>query len=117
MRVESCSSPAFDENMPTEILIHVPAKLTSNKIIRVVDKAIIDLDLIVTIRAGLKSFPGSIHWHLKRDLQRGTLEITWWPDRRRLWLKIQAGRMALWIDKTAKQLKKKEIELRFDSLR
>jgi hypothetical protein len=101
--------------MSKEIVIPVPPTIASEKIIGIIDKAAIDLGLAMTMRATLKSFPGSTHWHLKRGHERGTLEMTWWPQRKKLWLKIHTGRMATWIDKVAPQLKR-EIESRINDL-
>ena len=93
--------------MSEEILIHVPERITSDKIGSIIEKAIIDLNLAVTMRGSVKSYPGSIHWHIKRDHARGTLELTWWSQRRKLWIKIQAGRTAPWIDQIAPRFKQK----------
>lgn len=48
--------------------------------------------LTLSLQSTLSSYPGSYHWHYRRGRERGTLEITFWPARRRLWLKIAAGR-------------------------
>ena len=93
--------------MLVEILIRVPQTITPENIVSTVDGTILDLGLIVTMRGSLKSFPGSTHWHLKRGRGRGTLELTWWPVRRRLWIKVQAGRTAPWIDEVSPQIKRK----------
>jgi hypothetical protein len=53
--------------------------------------------LTVTLDGTLKQYPGSRHWHFQRGTEAGTLEITWWPAKRRLWLKIAAGRERAWI--------------------
>jgi hypothetical protein len=98
--------------MAKEIDIDVPANVTPENVVATIDAAIAALGLNVALLASLKSFPGSTHWHLKRGREPGTLEITWWPSRRRLWIKIQAGRSAAWIGKTAPQLKEL-IQLRF----
>jgi len=39
-----------------------------------------------------------IHWHYKREKQKGTLELTLFPAHRRLWAKVAEGRKAPWID-------------------
>ena len=46
---------------------------------------------------GIVLYPGSRHWHYRRGRERGTLEITFWPAQRRLWLKVAAGRTSAWI--------------------
>jgi hypothetical protein len=101
--------------MSKEVIIRVPAGNASDKIVEAIDRAVTDQGLIVTLRGGLKSYPGCTHWHLKLDRERGTLEITWWPQHRKLWFTIQAGRSAAWIEKMAPQLKK-EIQLQLGHL-
>ncbi len=56
-------------------------------------------------RGTLKSYPGCIHWHWKNGKLPGTLEVTLWPTKRRLWFKVQAGRRAEWIDQVIPTLK------------
>lgn len=48
--------------------------------------------LSLTLKGTLVSYPGCYHWHYRRGRARGTLELTYWPACRRLWLKIAAGR-------------------------
>lgn len=50
------------------------------------------------LRRTLKTYPGSVHWHLTKPGERGVLEVTWWPASRRLWLKVHPMREADWID-------------------
>lgn len=53
----------------------------------------------------LKTLPGCTHWHWNNGNRRGTLEVTLWPAKRRLWFKVQAGRRAGWIDQIIPVLK------------
>jgi hypothetical protein len=99
-----------------ESAIHVPESPSPDKVVLVVERVIGNLGLTVTMRGTLKTYPGSIHWHLKRGQGRGTLEITWWPERRRLWMKIQAGRTAAWINDIAPRFIQK-LESRLAALR
>jgi predicted nucleotidyltransferase len=92
-----------------EIDIQIPANIPSDQIVAAIDATVARRGLTVTLRGALKTFPGSTHWHLKRGRGRGTLEMTWWPKVRRLWIKIQAGRTAAWIDEAVPHLKE-EIE-------
>jgi hypothetical protein len=50
--------------------------------------------LSLTLKTTLAQHPESVHWHFKKGRERGVLEVTWAPDRRRLWFKIAAGRSA-----------------------
>jgi hypothetical protein len=61
--------------------------------------------LSITMKTTSAKFPGSIHWHLKKGKERGTLEITLWPAQNKLWFSMQDGRSADWIMPAARQLK------------
>src|ERR1700744_6724933 len=61
--------------------------------------------LSITMKATLAKYPGSIHWHLKRGRERGTLEITLWPRENRLWFSMQDGRQAEWVMESAQQIR------------
>jgi hypothetical protein len=56
------------------------------------------------MRTSLRTFPGCVHWHVKRGREPGTLEITFWPQERRAWFTIHDGRQAEWIEKSMKTL-------------
>jgi len=71
---------------------------------RAIDQVIDESGLNTTLRASLRKFPGCIHWHLKRGVESGTLELTFWPRERRAWFTIQDGRKAAWIDEQLKVL-------------
>ena|ERR1044071_5043132 len=60
-------------------------------------------ELTVTSDGALKSLPGSRHWHLKRAKQRGTLEITHWPQEGRLWVCYHSNRAGSWVPDIAQQ--------------
>jgi hypothetical protein len=62
--------------------------------------------LSITMKTTLSKCPGSIHWHLKKGRERGTLEITLWPSKSRLWFSMQDGRKGDWVMPVAQQTKK-----------
>lgn len=64
------------------------------------------LGLVTTQVTTLSTFPGSVHWHFKQGKGRGTLEATYWPDRRRAWLSVRSGREAEWIAPAMRALKR-----------
>src|SRR5262249_30603594 len=74
------------------------------RIARAVDSALKRSGLRIVSRGRLKTYPGSTHWHFRNGEQRGTLELTWWPAKRKLWFKVQAGRDAGWIDQAVRTL-------------
>ena len=56
------------------------------------------------LKATLAKYPGSVHWHYRRDRERGTLEITLWPEQSRLWFKVSRGRAGVWIEELLPRL-------------
>ena len=90
-----------------EIDIRLPAKISERAFPAAIEWICGDLGLDRALRGTLKSYPGSIHWHYKRGKQPGTLEITWWPAKPRLWIKVAAGRSANWIDEIIPLLKRR----------
>ena len=77
-----------------ELDVPVPAKAELAHIEALVENTCADAGLRRTLKSTLASCPGCVHWHYARPPERGTLELTWWPARRRLWLKVSAGRSA-----------------------
>lgn len=54
--------------------------------------------LVLAMKGSLSAYPGCVHWHYKRQKQKGTLELTLFARDRRVWAKVQDGRTASWID-------------------
>ena len=65
--------------------------------------------LSMAMKGDLKAFPGCVHWHYKNRGQKGTLEITLYPEARRIWAQVHNRRGAPWIDKELPVLRR-EIE-------
>ena len=91
--------------------IQLPEQILPADAAVAVEAACADAGLECTMKSGLRSYPGSDHWHYQRDRKPGTLEVTLWPARRRLWLSVQAGRTAEWIEPLIEPLRA-EIERR-----
>jgi hypothetical protein len=81
------------------------AARTSDLSERAIDRLCIVHGLSVTTKTTLSKHPGSVHWHLKRGRERGTLEVTLWPSAKRLWFSMQDGRKGEWVMETAGLLK------------
>jgi hypothetical protein len=62
--------------------------------------------LKLTRKGSLAKFPRSVHWHYKKCSGRGTLELTLWRERGRIWASIQDGRKAEWIEEELPELRK-----------
>ncbi len=61
-----------------------------------------ELNLTITLCGTLKSFPGSIHWHMKQGKAQGVLEVTVHKDR--AWISVQDGRKGEWIEDAIKKM-------------
>jgi len=92
-----------------EVELQIPADAKSDAVVKVVEQVCTANDLICALKGTLASYPGSTHWHLKKEREKGTLEITWWESENRLWFKVADGRVGKWIDEILPKLKK-EIE-------
>lgn len=56
------------------------------------------LGLLETMKSTLAKYPGSVHWHFKKPRASGILEVTYWPSGNRLWISVQRGRRADWLE-------------------
>lgn len=81
-----------------EVEVVWPVGIEAEQIAHCVEKCAQEMGLTASLRDTLRSYPGSIHWHWKKGAVRGVLEITLWPQGKRLWFSVQAGRTADWID-------------------
>lgn len=93
-----------------EVEVPVSGDVSANDVKLGVERACDELGLQVGLRDTLASYPGSVHWHMKREGERGTLEITFAPVAARLWLSVHAGRDADWIDDVLMTLPKRIVE-------
>ncbi|HWD39177.1 MAG TPA: hypothetical protein VG944_10040 [Fimbriimonas sp.] len=59
--------------------------------------AALDLGLKIAVDGSLASIPGSIHLHLQRTGEKGTLEYTMDCEGRQAWLSVHDNRNAEWI--------------------
>lgn len=80
-----------------EIEVHMPAGADPGSVPIAVEQAAAREELIIAMRGTLATYPGCIHWHLKRAGEKGTLETTYWPKTGRLWFKVADGREGPWI--------------------
>jgi hypothetical protein len=87
-----------------ELDIPLTAHLTAERAGALVEAIVAAEGLQVRLRGTLARYPGSLHWHLASPAARGTLEVTYWPARNRLWLSVQAGRRAEWIPQAVPRL-------------
>jgi hypothetical protein len=88
-----------------EIDFTVPLGCSLSGAASLIEKACLSCGLRVSARATLSSYPGCIHWHVKRGMQSGTLQLILWEAKRRVWASVQDGRRAPWIDEALPQVK------------
>jgi len=78
--------------------IPVPPARAEASVPPIVAQICANAGLVLTLAGTQKRYPGSRHWHYRTGPQSGTLELTWWPAQRRLWLKVAAGRTSAAIE-------------------
>ncbi len=78
--------------------LDLPSEIDVARLERIVEEWAAERGLRVTRKGALAAYPGCRHWHLKREGEPGTLEVTAWPSQRRLWLAVHANRSSAWID-------------------
>ena len=88
-----------------EVEIQIPESVKTDSLVQVVERVCTDNGLTFTSKGTLISYPGSTHWHFKKDRQKGTLEITWWESKHRLWFKVAENRTGNWIEESIPILK------------
>lgn len=80
-----------------EVVLRVPPELSSDEVRGIFISMVSSMGLDGT-ETTLKKFSGSVHWHLHKPREKGTLEATWWPTERRFWFSIHENRRADWQD-------------------
>jgi hypothetical protein len=67
-----------------------------------VTSAALDLGLTVATDGTLSKYPGCRHWHLRKRGRSGTLEVTYWPAKKRLWVTYHSNRVGDgWVEGAA----------------
>jgi len=81
----------------TEVDFYVPELCDLAGAEKLIERACSKRGLSIAIKGSLKGYPGCVHWHYKKQPEKGTLEITLYPKARRIWAQVQDGRRAPWI--------------------
>ncbi len=93
--------------------MHIHASVDISRAPDIIEDVCASDGLQISMKSTLSKYPGSVHWHFKRPNERGTLEITLIEKERRVFLAMQAGRSARWVEKCMPRLKEK-LEQRFE---
>jgi|SRR5687767_5378768 len=96
-----------------EVELQIADSVNTDTLVKVVEQICIANRLTCILKGTLASYPGSIHWHFKKDRQKGILEITWWETEGRLWFKVAGNRTGHWIEDSIPVLKE-QIEKSID---
>lgn len=83
----------------------LPEPVAAADIPALIEQVCLAHPLTIALRTTLASYPGCAHWHLRQGKASGTLELTWWPKKHRLWFKVAKQRNGSWIDMCLPQLK------------
>jgi hypothetical protein len=70
----------------------------ARRIERTVETVLREFGLQQSLKGTLGTYRGCLHWHFKKPRISGTLEVTAWPVKKRLWFSVQSGRVADWIN-------------------
>jgi len=89
-----------------EVEFAVPKNCDVRKSPRLIEEVCARRGLQLAMKGSLATYPGSVHWHYKKQNQKGTLELTLHAPGHRIWAKVQAGRKAPWIDAELPRLKR-----------
>lgn len=76
--------------------IRLPDSIAGEAVEEAVQSAVGRVGASVTLDGTLRSYPGSRHWHLQARGRVGTLEVTYWPSRNRLWVSLHVNRAGDW---------------------
>lgn len=90
----------------TEVEFNIPPKCHLRDAEALIEATCLACGLRIAMKGTLRSYAGCVHWHLKQGDNRGTLELTLWPMRHRIWASVQDGRRAPWIEEALPRLKR-----------
>ena len=90
----------------TNLEITVPPHADLERLEALVEKVCQTEGLTAAAKTSLASFPGSVHWHFKREGEKGVLELTLWPAKRRLWASIHADRTGSWTEDSLERVRR-----------
>jgi uncharacterized membrane protein len=70
--------------------------LEEDFILNEIEGIITEFNLTITQKTTLSTMKGTVHYHLKRGKLPGILELTYWPQKKRLWIEIHDNRKSEW---------------------
>ncbi len=85
--------------------VKFPSSAEPRRVQRLVLRTCKDRGLVLSVETSLKSYPGSVHWHFKKEKERGTIEVTYWRHGSRLWISVHSNRQGDWTGEEVRGLK------------
>ena len=89
----------------TDIEFDVPQSANLRGAAALIEKACQECGLRISTRFNPQKESGCIHWHVKRGILSGTLELTLCDTKRRIWASVKDNRRAPWMDEDLPRLK------------
>lgn len=83
----------------------LPTGADQKQIIDVFETLVMHLGLTVASRGTLKTLPGSVHWHLKKGSESGTLEATLQFDEQNFRMSYHENRQASWFNEAIPRIR------------
>lgn len=96
------------EKKSDDVYVDLPTGLSRDQIMAAVERASAAAGMYISHIGGYsrKKYPGSVHWHFKRDAkERGLIDATYWDVKELLWLMIRHSEPE-WVHKFAPKLKR-----------
>jgi hypothetical protein len=88
-----------------EVKVRVPPRADLSGADRMVERCCANEGLTMTVRRSLRMSEDNVHWHFRKEGERGTLEITLLRAERGISLYIHDNRRGSWIPSTIRSLK------------
>ena len=88
-----------------DLLRTTPDKLKRRE--EIIETCCAELGLTQTLKGGVSTIPGAVHWHYKFGKATGTLEITMFAAEGRVWATMREDRAAVWITGTVEEIRMK----------
>jgi len=91
-----------------DVYVDLPTGLSRSQIMDAVERAAAATGVYISHIGGYsrKKYPGSVHWHFKRDPKEpGLIDATYWDVRELLWLMIRHKEPA-WVHRLAPKLRR-----------
>ena len=103
-RLSTASRAQVQLHEMIKLEVRVAAGRDLSRAERLIESACARAALFVRLKR-TAAYPGSVRWHIGKERERGTLEITLWGRAGRILLKVHPQRTAAWIPGALRQLR------------